>query len=374
MDVVASSSTALLVCLAIGFSSLALPLFALQAGFGASRVALYVALAGIVQIVARTTLGFVLRWVSDRTIVAVAGIGMAASFATAAASVTEVTLALAWGLQGLSRACFWTGGQTHVIRGEQSTVASLAVLNFFGSAGQLLGPLLAGVLIELTGNTALLVGIVVSTAALIPTGLMARLPPFAKPEQRTAGRIWSRPGFKPGCWATGVAGAWRGLMDSFVPVVLQGAKYSASTTGALISVANAAAVLGAVIIGRLRPARTAVVYSTSMLAVGVCMGLVGVAARPAELIAVVLALTGLGAGVLQTLGPALAADAVAKHQQGDAIAASGTFRNVGTFGAPLLLAAAASLVPTATALVLAGIVLASPAVASRSLRKEPGHP
>lgn len=45
--------------------------------------------------------------------------------------------------QGAARGCFWTGSQTHVVRGNGSSVGRLAVVNLVASIGQLIGPALA---------------------------------------------------------------------------------------------------------------------------------------------------------------------------------------------------------------------------------------
>jgi MFS family permease len=83
----------------------------------------------------------------------------------------------------------------------------------------------------------------------------------------------------------------------------------------------------------------------------------------------VLALSGLGAGALQTVGPAVATDAVHPEERGEAIAAAGTFRAAALFAAPLAIAGAITVVPLAAAMAVVGVAIAAPAL--RATRRAP---
>jgi hypothetical protein len=361
--------TSLLFSFAVGMASVALPLLALADGYRASQVGILVSLSAVAQIVTRARLAAVLRRVPDRTLVAVAAASQVASVLVALASTGPAALATAWFLQGFARACFWTGGQTHVVRGQGTSMQGLALLNFVASVGQLGGPVVAGLLAEYDLDAALLVSGVIAAVAVAPVWAMDRLAPFTRSPEARSGALLRTPRGPAACWAGVTAGAWRGLMDSFVPVALQAARQPASTLGLLVAVANGAAVLGTVVVARARTSATAGVYFVCMLASGLGMAAVGYTGQHAAVAAVMLAVAGLGAGALQTLGPALASGAVSAQEQGEAIATYGTARALAMFGTPVGLAGLVLTMPVAPALLIAGVALAVPALAVRSLRR-----
>lgn len=367
-DGAALSLTALLFTTALGLSSVAFPLLALRIGRSASEVGVLVAASALVQILARSQLGAVMRRVPDRAVLACGPLGLAASFVVLLVSASLSSLAIAWVVLALGRACFWTAGQTHAVRGQGSSVRRLANLNFFGSSGALVGPVVAGLLVDSNMTVALLAGAIVAMAALLPALFLDRFAPFSRVAENVNGRaMWRRPGVDAGCWAGVTAGAWRGLMDSFVPVALERARHSSATIGLLVSVANGAAVVAAVLVRRLSPGSTRRIYVTSMLAAALGLAAFGPGSQSALLAAAALAVSGLGAGVLQTLGPATAASSVSPDEKGDAMAAYGAMRTAAMFAAPLLTSGALVILTVPVALVGVGCLLALPVAAARSL-------
>ena len=119
-DVVASSTGACLFSLALGISSVVLPLLALEAGHQAAVIGLLVSMSAAVQSLTRTMLAAVMRRFADRDLLLIAGVTQAASALAAVISPSVPGLVTAWAVQGVARACFWTGGQTHVARGDRS--------------------------------------------------------------------------------------------------------------------------------------------------------------------------------------------------------------------------------------------------------------
>jgi MFS family permease len=172
-----------------------------------------------------------------------------------------------------------------------------------------------------------------------------------------------------GCWAGVSAGAWRGLLTSYVPVVLDGARQSASTIGALVSVANGAAIAGAAVVGRVHGAWVARSYVIGTLLTGAATAVVALFAHNALLAGAMLLLSGLGAGALQTVGPAIATDAVHPEERGDAIAVAGTFRAAALFVAPLGVAGLVGFMPLTVAMGAVGVLIALPAATGRRLRQ-----
>ena len=374
-DAVASAAAAAVYSVSLGAATVALPLLALQAGYSAFEIGALTAASAVAQMAVRLALGWAMRRWPDWTLMAGAVITLAASCLLVTLSSAMVPFVLAQLLQGASRACFWTGSQTHVVRGGGRAAGALARVNFVASVGQLAGPVLAGVLTEISAELALGVSAVIALAGLVPTLLLDRLPPFAPPPDRPPGRLWRRPGVDVGCWAGMTAGGWRALLSSYVPVALDAAGQSATTVGALVSVANGAQLLGTGLSGRVRAQLTVRALAACIVATGATTALTGAVAANTALAAVVLAVSGVAAGAVQVLGPALAAESVHPEERGDAIAATGTFRAAALFAAPMAVAGMVALVPLTPAIAVAGAGMALPAVALRGRRPaSPGDP
>ncbi len=230
--------------------------------------------------------------------------------------------------------------------------------------------MVAGFLIGDDARLALGVAAAGALAALVPASRLHRLPPFQRLLDRQPGHIWQRAGVWEGCHAGITAGAWRALLGSYVPLALVHAGQAAVTVGALVAIANAAAILGAWLVRHLadgpRVRRTLLVCTP---VTGIALAATGPLASSAVLAAVVLSASGVAAGALQTLGPAIAADAVHLEERGDAIAATGAFRAASLFVTPLATAGMVAVVPIGTALVVTGILMALPL--GRRARAEP---
>jgi hypothetical protein len=358
-DVVASSAGACLFSVSLGISTVALPLVALESGQPAWVIGLLVSMSAAVQSLTRTTLGAAMRRFADKDLLVLAGVAQAVSGVIAAVAPVEPVLAGAWALQGVGRACFWTGSQTHVVRRDRSPIESLALLNLMASIGQFTGPALAGALAHASMALALIASAAVSVSAAGTALRLDRLPTFP-PLQRTDGGFWSNQARAPSTSAALTAGAWRGLLDSFVPVVLRTGGQSVGTIGALISVANGAAVVGSVLIARLPAHRAGSILSGATLMTGLGLAVLSYSGERVWLAATMLGTAGLGAGVLQTLGPSLAALDSDPGKQGDAIATYGTVRSTAAFGSPLTASALSFLVPVDLALAFLAVLITAP--------------
>jgi MFS family permease len=346
----------------LGAASVALPLLALQAGYSAFEIGALTAASAVSQMLIRLALGWAMRRWPDWTLIAGAEIALAASCAVVTLSTTLAPFVLAQLLQGVSRACFWTGSQTHVVRGSGRAAGALAQVNLVASVGLLAGPLVAGVLSETTPVLALAV------AGLVPTLLLDRLPPFVPPADRPPGRMWRRPGVDVGCWAGMTAGAWRALLTSYVPVALDAARQSATTIGVLVAAANGAQLLGTALAGRVRAHLTVPALLVGIIATGAATALTAAVAWSAPLTALVLVVSGMAAGAVQVLGPALAAESVHPQERGEAIAVTGTFRAAALLTAPLAVAGMVVVVPLTPAIAVVGAGMTLPAFALRKRR------
>jgi MFS family permease len=373
-DTVACATVAVIWSIALGIASVALPLLALEAGYSGVQVGVLVALSALTQMLARIGMGSWMNRFPDWTFVLASAVVLAVANAAAALSTAWVPFVAAHLLQGVARAFFWTGSQTHVVRGDRPAVTGLAMINLVSAAGLLVGPVVAGWIGEVSLTAALVVATGLSVLACVPSLLLDRLPPFAPPANRPPGRIWRRPGVDAGCWAAVSGGAWRGLLGSYVPVALQGAGQTTATIGLLVTVANAAQLGGSAVVGRLRARGLAVSLVVGTLVAGLGTAAVGPAAGSALLAAAALVVSGLGAGALQTVGPAVAAEAVHREERGLAIASTGTFRSAALLVTPLAAAGIVAFAPVSVALAAGGVIIAAPIPMSLRLLRQTRQP
>lgn len=353
-DGLASSATVFTFSCSLSASAVAMPLLGLAAGYSPAVVGALIGASGLAQLTVRLCLGLVMRHVPDRTVIIIAGASLAVSNLVVVWSAALVPFLLAQLLQGAARACFWTGSQTHVVRRDSSTVNALAGVSLSASVGTLVGPYAAGLLAEHEITLALQVAAALATVAAGLTLLLAWLPPFDLEPGQVPRRIWRRPGVGAACWVSVTTGAWRGMLGSFIPIALQAADHSPTTIGALISITNVALLIGSGVLAREWLATWHVVAAATV-ATGAATALVGFVAGSTTVAAVVLAISGVGAGVLQTLAPALATESVEPQEVGEAIIATGTFRAAALFAGPLTVAGALSAFGLTATVGLAGI-------------------
>jgi hypothetical protein len=127
-------------------------------------------------------------------------------------------------------------------------------------------------------------------------------------------------------------------------------------------VANAACLLGTGVVGRLGPRGLARILIPATVLCSVAVGFLALAAGHTPTAAGLLAISGLGAGVLQVVGPAQAVDAVDAEERGDAIAATGTFRSTALLGSPLIVAGMLGIAALGPAMLAAGGVMLAPTI------------
>jgi MFS family permease len=366
LDAWGTLSGAFLFSAGLAVPGVVVPLLAVDSGYSAPHVGVLVALSAVSQLVTRLFMGGLLRRFPDKLFITAAAVALAVSCVVITWSTAWEFFVLSQLFQGVARAFFWTGTQTHAVRTAFPAARALASVNVAASFGAIGGPVLAGVLMRESVTVALLVGAATALIALVPTQLLVRLEPFA-PRDRSSSRprIWRRPRVGAACWAGAVSGAWRALLSSYVPVVLDQARHSTATIGILVGVANAAAIVGGAAAGRARARGLWSFLAFGVLAAGIGVGMTGLAATSLSLATFFLLLSGLGAGALQTVGPAVATESVCPDEQGDAIAAVGTFRASALFLAPAGVAALTSFMPIAAGLAITGALMAIPVATVR---------
>lgn len=349
---------------ALGTLSVVVPLLGVHAGYTPSEVGLLVATAAVSQLVTRLCMGALMRRVSDKWFLVGSGMMIATSCVLLTFSPVLTVFVISQLFQGAARAFFWTSSQTHAVRTASSAVNGLRDVNLAAGAGSLLGPAAAGYLWGFSVQLPLMAAAAAGFIAVIPAVLLTRLPPFAaKPPSPPEGdiRLWRRPGVNAACWMNAAAGAWKSVLDSYVPVALTMAGHSSAVVGALLSVANASVLAGSTV-GKCVHARgNRASLIIGVLTAGLGLAAVGPFASIVVLVAVALATSGLGSGILQTVGPAIAAEEVHPEERGDSLALTGTFRAAALLGSPMGMAGLVTLIPVSTALLAVGLLISIPA-------------
>ncbi|GAB6983787.1 MFS transporter [Nocardioides pyridinolyticus] len=355
----------------VGMSGIAVPLIALSAGLGATQVGVLATLTAAAQLLARLGLGPAAARFPDRSLVAVAGILLAVSNLIVLVDAIWVTLAACQVLQGVARAVFWTGSQAHAVRASRSAVQGLASLNFVAGVGGALGPLVAGVLLAFSERATMASAAVVGLGTVVPAMALVVLPPLLvrdrrpRVERRQLRRRRRRGSGEPRAWS-GVAwttvtpGGWRALLTSYVPVILDASRHSSSVIGALVAAANGASIVGSMVAGRVRGPFVERALTCGIVATGFGLAVAATASSWLWAAAAALVVSGVGSGLVQTLGPGFASQLAGTEDQGQVIMATGTYRSASLLLAPLGAAGLGALVGLAPAVTVLGIAIATP--------------
>ena len=321
-----------------------------------------VAVAGITQMLARLHLGPLMRKFPDKQLVIAATIALALSTAILFVSTTLFAFVLSQLFQGIARAYFWTGNQTHAVRTSHSPARALALLNYGSGAGSLIAPLIAGLLYEYSALYAFALATVFALLSTLTGVLLIQLRPFAplsSIEDRPTGRLWRRPAVRDALVMSTATGAWWGLLGSYVPVLLVFSGQSATTIGILVTVATFGALLGNAVISTWRPNnRTLLILGLTSIGLG--LAALGPLGHLAFAAALTLAISGLGAGALQTIAPVIATESSHSEESGDAIATTGMVRAGTLLVTPIAVAGIVLVAPVSVAFVAVGLLIFSP--------------
>ena len=361
-----NAASSMLFSVALGIGFVAIPLLALEENYDAAQIGLLIALAAVSQMIARSFMGMLLRRAPDKVFVIVSCLLVAASCGVLVLWTSLAAFVLSQLAQGVARAFFWTGIQTHAVRVARTPVGGLAAMNIAGGLGALIGPVIAGLASEFSTQLALDMGVAAGVLTLIPAAVLVKLPTF-ETRHKGQGMLWRRPGVSATCWTAVGTGAWRGVLNSYVPVALALVAQPASTIGILVAIANAATLVGSAISGWVRRAGINGSLLIGTLATGLGTAVIGILAGFTVAIALALIVSGIGAGILQTVGPAVATELVHPEERGDIIASVGLFRAAALFAAPAGMAGIVLVAPISAAFVVAGALVMLPIVSLRSI-------
>jgi MFS family permease len=370
-DAAASTATAALFALSLSISAVGAPILILRAGYSLTEVGLFISLASLAQIASRVRIWALMRLISDKHLVALACLLMSLGALTLACSADARAIVVSQLLQGAGRGFFWTGIQTHAVHVSSAAAHGLASINLASGLGLVVGPGFAGMLLEEAASLAMAAASVAAVLALSAAALLTRLPLLPAPVEqgRESTRIAARPGVRAASLATASVGAWVGLVGAYIPVLLERAAHSPAAIGAVLAATNAATVIAGWLSRFVRRAAFGSALALGTALTGFGLAVAGPTAEHLAIAGTALVVSGLAMGLLQTIGPALAAETVAPYERGDAIAAVGLSRSSASFAAPFGVAALLVYLPLGHALLAAGVLVGLPAAALRRRRR-----
>lgn len=346
----------------LGVATVAIPLLALDAGYDPPTIGILVAVSAASQLTTRFGLPWLLGRVPDRTLIGLACLLMLASFGLLVVTTVLPAFVVAQLLQGAGRAVFWTSSQTHAVRGDGSPVARLVDLNMVGNVGTLIGPALAGTLAVLGLPVALAAAAAGAAIGLAGSPLLDRLPPFDRRRSAGARDLLRRDGVDVACWASLVGGGWWSMVGSYIPVLLVASGLGPQGVGWLVTASEGASIAALVALRGLPGRRVRLVVRVGGF--GTALALVGLAAAPGEVVALLglLLVGGATSGAVTALGPALASLSASPDEQPDVMAATGVFRAAALLAAPATVAVLVSAIALAPAMAVLGLGLGLPGV------------
>jgi MFS family permease len=354
----------------LGTTAVAFPLLALEAGFSAGVVGLLAALSAAVQMVAKMSLPSMLAKVTDRSLMTFSLTVMVASASTLLFTTAAFGFITAQVLQGIARGVFWTASQTHAVRGPGHPTKQLGFVQTMGQIGNLLGPALAGTLAAISLSASLWAGVIIAGLGVIVAGTLHSLAPYQREPAATRTPIWKRKGVGPGAWAGAAAGAWRGILDSFVPVILDRAGLTARLIGWLMSTADGSSLAATAAVARWGGSNVGRFIPLSAAALGAGVILLPLVDATVAII-VVLIVAGVGGGLAGILSTASVNESVEPSEQGAAIALAGVYRAGARSFAPAFISGMLLFFAMPVALTLAGLGVVAPAAWIRGGRASP---
>lgn len=347
---------------------IAIPLYALDLGATPFLVGVILCVPYLLPLVLAIPLGGVITRLGGRKVIIVGALGMMAG--------PWMVLALP-GFSGVIVAQLIVGiAHIVMVLAAQSIISGLghgkALEKYFGwyttclSGGQLVGPLLAGWLIDVSGA-----GLSFSVMGFIAlVGVLSGffLTGSARVGQSTekallgyraqAQLLKTNPGVKISIALTVAVMFALGAHGSFLPVYLESLSISATTIGALISLralcAMAIRPFMSSVIDLVGGRSAAMVWSSAVVAVGLMFtGLTG----NIYLLGVLAVLVGVGSGISQPLSMVVLAEHVSAAQRSSALGMRLMGNRGVQFLAPLMLGFLAELVPFNLTFLIAGAVV-----------------
>ena len=314
----------------IGWSMLTLlvPLLALRFGTGAGGLGLIVAGASLLPLVSAVPIGtYVDRW-GARRVATVGFLGTTLGLLPMAVSPSLLWLVVAFVVGSALQNAFIIGAQALIATlgaAGRSREAAYGWWTTAMAAGQVVGPIVAGVALDAYGAGPAFAGVAVATATafVLMLGLrtQARSETVVPPFRWSAGTALLRDRTVGIAILTSGAAVWAMTIHAtYLPVHLESLAMSAATIGVILSLRSVAAVVVRPImpqlIALLGGRERTVVYTL----VALSLGLAGVVWSPSPwTIGLWVVLFGAGHGLSQPISMVMVADRVAPRERGSAL-------------------------------------------------------
>ncbi|WP_181309771.1 MFS transporter [Nocardioides campestrisoli] len=349
-----------------------LPVLALQArdlGADVSTAALVVALVGLGSLATALPVGALIARIGERRALVLSGLLDAAAMVAAALATSWPALAVAVTVSGMAWTTFLVARQGYLIDVVPQPYRARAMSGLGGShrIGLLVGPLLGAGLIHLTDLRAVFV---LAAVASLASAALARLMPDLGGEERARAketghlsvlgvvrrhrRVLATVGV-----AVVVISASRALRTALLPLWAEHVGMSASTTSLVFAVAAAVDVAFFLPGGWLMDTRGRTAVAVPVVgAVAVACFLLPLATETWSVTAVMVLIAignGLGSGIVMTLG----ADTAPTAGRSQFLGAWRLCGDLGVSGGPLLVGAAAALLPLAGVSLALGALMAA---------------
>lgn len=338
-----------------GALSVLVPLALIEAGNLAVVVGAVSMLAGVSQLVARFCVPILMRQFADKFIVVLAVALIAIAALLPLLSTLTVVIAVTQLVHGAVRALFWTSLQTHAVRGRDRAVRGIADVVLFTGIGLVVGPAFVALINSwLNLSASFILALILAIGGTVAAVFLRNFGPFAAHRGIVSRRALTRP-VMFGSWMSGVAAAWRGLLDTYLPVILVAASFSSSGVSGLIAVSAGAMLVGNFIAPRIGNSHRGAFYIIGTTVTSLSFAALLIFGHYVPVALAVMFLCGFISGLFQTYGAAVAADSVDEDLKGDAITVTGIFRSVIILGIPGLMSALLPFVGlTALSLAVAG--------------------
>lgn len=354
-EALATGGSTVLFATASGALSVLVPLILVSDHRSVVTVGAVVILAGVSQLAMRFATPRLMRRISDRALIAMACAAVAAAGGMALLGGGLALMAAVQLVHGIARALFWTAIQTHVVRDEASAVRGLAAVNVLGGVGLMAGPATVGWWSHPNDiASAPIVAVVLGAAGAVLALAMRAMPPFEARRGFIRSELWTRDVVLGSCMS-GVAGAWRGLLDSFIPILLVALAYSESETSFLVAVSSAAIFVGAFLASPVSRLSHTPVYVVGVVLTSAVLVMLGALGRNDGLIVGAIIVGGLISGLFQTVGTAVAARSASADDRGDAVAVTGIFRSAAILAVPGIMTVMTAAVPVMSVFVISGV-------------------
>ena len=360
---VAQYAGAVLFSLSLGITLVAYPLFVVGLGRTKTEAGLLLAMSAGMQVLTRWQLGSLMRVVSNADVVTAAALLMGLAVGLLVLSSGLAALVVSAAVQGVSRACFWTGNQVQIVRSDRPTPRAIATLNSVATVGMLIGPAVGGVIAQSSFRAAFAVAAAIAILGIAPTLALSRSSPFARVGGHGYLQLLRHHGVQVGVWASAAVGAWRGLLGSYVPIGLDAAGTSETVIGLIVALANGAAAVGGYMAVSAEGPRVAAGVARWGVVTAIATAIVGFELH-ASVVSAALVVGGFATGLVQVLAITAVSQAVRPELQGDAVTIAGVARGLTLSGAPFGVAALLVLGLGPAVLVVTAVLIGPAAVFS----------